>query len=91
MENNEIMTNNEEIVETTADEIVEAGNESFKIIAGVGLAIIAGICIYKYIAKPTMVKFKAKRNAKANDDEGFDFNSDGIVDDEEIIDCDEER
>lgn len=60
MDTNEIMAN-EEVVET-AEEIVEVSSgKGFRIAAGIGLAVLAGVIAYKYVAKPMIAKFKAQR------------------------------
>ena len=65
MENNEIMNNNEEVIETTTEEIVNASSgKGFKVAAGIGLAVLAGVVAYKYIGKPLLAKLKAKKEEK---------------------------
>lgn len=61
MDANEIMTNDEAILVT--EEIATAGSgNGFKIVAGIGLAVLAGGIAYKYIAKPLMAKIRSKKN-----------------------------
>lgn len=63
MENNEILMN-EEVMETT-EEIVNANSgKGFKVAAGIGLAVLAGVVAYKYIGKPLLAKLKAKKEEK---------------------------
>ncbi len=69
METNEIM-NNEEVIETVAEEAVNVvANAEAKTCkglitaAGVGVGMLAGFIIYKYIAKPALSKLKEKREA----------------------------
>lgn len=58
MEENNIM-NNEEIMETTTEEIVEAASKGgFKKVATFGLGMIAGAVAYKYVLKPIGAKIK---------------------------------
>lgn len=58
--NEEIITN-EEVIETT-EEIVKAGSgKGLKVAVGAGLAILIGINVYKYVAKPLTAKIKAKK------------------------------
>lgn len=58
MEENNIM-NNEEVMETTAEEIVEAASKGgFKKVATFGLGMIAGVVAYKYVLKPVEAKIK---------------------------------
>lgn len=60
MDTNEIMTN-EEVIET-AEEIVQNGSgKGFKVAVGIGLAVLAGVIVYKYVAKPMMTKIKAQK------------------------------
>ncbi|GHU53226.1 hypothetical protein FACS1894132_04820 [Clostridia bacterium] len=65
METNEIMVT-DEVIETT-EEIVKAGSgKSFKIAAGVGLAVVMGVIAYKHIAKPIWTKIKTKKEQQNN-------------------------
>ncbi len=60
MEANEIMVN-EEVIENTAEEIVKASSGKVLMVAGgIGLAVLAGVVAYKYVAKPAIARFKAK-------------------------------
>ena len=66
METNEIMTMNEEVIEEVTTEIAEADSgKAMSVIAGVGLAVLAGTVIYKFAVKPLVAKAKAKKEAKA--------------------------
>ena len=66
METNEIM-NNEEVMETTTEEIVKASSgKGFKVAASVGLAVLA---IYKYVGKPMIAKIKAQKEQQIIDAE----------------------
>ena len=62
MENNEIiniMNDNEEIIETTTEEIVKATANGGMMKAGtIGLAMIAGALTYKFVVVPAVAKFK---------------------------------
>ncbi len=64
MEPNEMMVN-EEVVETATEateEIVKkSSGKGFKIVAGVGLAIVVGGLAVKYVIIPTANKTKAKK------------------------------
>lgn len=77
MEENNIM-NNEEVMETTTEEIVEAASKGgFKKVATFGLGMIAGVVAYKYVLKPVGAKIKTwneERKAKKQvvDDATFD-------------------
>lgn len=58
---NEQIITNEEVIETT-EEIVKAGSgKGLKVAVGAGLAILIGINVYKYVAKPLAAKIKAKK------------------------------
>lgn len=48
----------EDVVETTTDKISGSG---LKIAAGVGVGMIAGVLIYKYVAVPVIAKMKARK------------------------------
>lgn len=68
METNNVITF-DETIEDAVNENVKAGNGSFKIINAIGIGVIVGaitIATYKYIAKPAIINFKNKRNAKCN-------------------------
>ena len=57
--NNEIMNNNEEVIETATEEIVKAtSNGGMKKATTIGLAMIAGALIYKFVVVPAAAKFK---------------------------------
>ena len=60
MENNEILTN-EEVMETTEEIVNASSGKGFKVAAGIGLAVLAGVVAYKYIGKPLLAKIKAKK------------------------------
>lgn len=63
MENNEILTN-EEVMETTEEIVNASSGKGFKVAAGIGLAVLAGVVAYKYIGKPLLAKIKAKKEEK---------------------------
>ena len=53
------MENNEEVIETTTEEIVkEASNGGMKKATTIGLAMIAGALTYKFVVVPAAAKFK---------------------------------
>ena len=57
--NNEIMNNNEEVIETATEEIVKAtSNGGMKKATTIGLAMIAGALTYKFVVVPAAAKFK---------------------------------
>lgn len=60
--NNEIM--NEEVIETT-EEIVKASSGcGFRKVAGIGLAMIAGGLVCKFVVEPGVARFKAWRKTR---------------------------
>lgn len=66
MNNNEIMNN--EIVEATEEVIENAGlSKGVKIaagIGGIGLSVVVGVVVYKYVAKPVIANIKAQIEQK---------------------------
>lgn len=75
MENNEIMINDE--VMENATEIATDSKKGLKVAAGIGLAVIAGVVIYK-ISKKIIAKAKAAKEERAIEVEDF-----------EEVECDE--
>lgn len=71
MDANEILTN-EEVFEVTEEVAGTCYGKSFKVTAGIGLAVLAGGLAYKYIVKPMVVKLKAKKEQEKDDEECFD-------------------
>ena len=82
MEPNEMMVN-EEVVETATEateEIVKkSSGKGFKIVAGVGLAIVVGGLAVKYVIIPTANKIKAK---KQQDSDVIDGEFEEVADDD---------
>lgn len=66
METMEIM-NNEEVIETTEEIVNASSGKGFKVAAGVGLAVFAGVATYKYVVKPIMAKIKTKKEQQGED------------------------
>lgn len=63
MENNAIMNN--EVIETTEEVIENAGmSKGIKIAAGIGLSVIVGFMVYKYVAKPVIANIKTQIELK---------------------------
>ena len=63
MENNEIMNN--DVIEATEEVIENTGmNKGVMIAAGVGLSVVVGYVLYKYVAKPVVANIKARINQK---------------------------
>ena len=86
MEANEIMTN-EEVMETTTEEIVKASSASvFKTAAVFGLVFIAGYVAGKYIIDPTIARIKARKLDKQTvmQDDFDDFEEAAIVSGESV-------
>lgn len=88
--NNEIMNNNEEVIETATEEIVKAAsNGVMKKATTIGLAMIAGALTYKFVVVPAAAKFKNWReNRKTVVNQQQDDTIDGEFgeDDEETED-----
>lgn len=85
--NNEIMNNNEEVIETATEEIVKAtSNGGMKKATTIGLAMIAGALTYKFVVVPAAAKFKNwRKNRKTVVNQQQDDTIDGEfmeVDDE---------
>lgn len=63
MENTNIMNN--EVIEATEEVIENTGlNKGVKIAAGIGLSVVVGYVVYKYVAKPVVANIKAKIDQK---------------------------
>lgn len=64
MENNAIMNN--EVIETTEEVIENTGMSKgmSKIAAGIGLSVIVGFVVYKYVAKPVIANIKTQIELK---------------------------
>ena len=63
MENTEIMNN--DVIEATEEVIENTGmSKGIKIAAGVGLSVVVGYVLYKYVAKPVVANIKARINQK---------------------------
>ena len=81
METNEIM-NNEEVMEATTEEVVKASFEQgFEFGFGIGLAVLAGVAIYKHVGKPIIAKIKARKEQQIIDAE-WDDSEEPIVENE---------
>ena len=76
----ETNTLNEELIETGAEEITEAAsNGNFKMAAGLGIGILAGVALCK-IAKPVITKIRNRKKQK-----------DDVVDSEIVEETEAER
>lgn len=63
MENNAIMNN--KVIETTEEVIENTGmSKGVKIAAGIGLSVIVGFVVYKYVAKPVIANIKTQLELK---------------------------
>lgn len=63
MENTEIMNN--EVIEATEEVIENTGmSKGVKIAAGIGLSVIVGVVVYKYVAKPVIANIKTQIEQK---------------------------
>ena len=63
MNNTEIMNN--EVVEATEEVIENTGlSKGVKIAAGIGLSIVVGVIVYKYVAKPVIANIKTQIEQK---------------------------
>lgn len=58
--NNEIINNGEEVMETATEEIVKAtsANSSFSNVTKIGLSMLAGGLICKFVVEPGVAKLK---------------------------------
>lgn len=63
MDTNEIMNN--EVIETTEEIVKTSSGKTLKVAGGIGLAVIAGVVVYKYIVKPMVDKRKAEKEETA--------------------------
>ena len=71
-------------METTTEEIVKASSgKGFKVAAGVGLAVLAGVVIYKYVGKPMIAKIKAQKEQQVIDAEWEDSDEPNIENEKE--------
>lgn len=65
--NNEIIENSDEVMETATEEIVKAAssNSSFSTATKLGLAMIAGGLICKFVVEPGVAKLKRMAEERA--------------------------
>lgn len=69
MENTKIMNN--EVIEATEEVIENTGmNKGIKVAAGIGLSVVVGVIVYKYVAKPVIANIKAQIEQKKMAAEG---------------------
>jgi hypothetical protein len=63
MENTKIMNN--EVIEATEEVIENTGmSKGVKVAAGIGLSVVVGVIVYKYVAKPVIANIKAQIEQK---------------------------
>lgn len=63
MNNTEIMNN--EVVEATEEVIENTGlSKGVKVAVGIGLSIVVGVIVYKYVAKPVIANIKTQIEQK---------------------------
>lgn len=80
MENTKIMNN--EVIEATEEVIENTGmSKGVKIAAGIGLSVVVGYVVYKYVAKPVIANIKAQINQKKMDAEEQVMCADSEVED----------
>ena len=85
MENTKIMNN--EVIEATEEVIENTGmSKGVKIAAGIGLSVVVGYVVYKYVAKPVVANIKAQINQKKMAAE-----EDTMYADSEVVDAVEEN
>lgn len=58
-------TMNNEVIETAEEVIEKTGmSKGVKIAAGIGLSVVVGVVVYKYVAKPVIANIKAQIEQK---------------------------
>lgn len=73
----------EDVVETTTDKISGSG---LKIAAGVGVGMIAGVLIYKYVAVPVIAKMKARKETTVVENDAAIIEADEFEDVDDLDD-----
>lgn len=58
MENTKVIEATEEIIENTGM------SKGMKIAAGIGLSVVVGVIVYKYVAKPVIANIKTQINQR---------------------------
>lgn len=64
MDTKEIMVN-DEVLEATEEIATTGSSKGLKIAGIVGLSVLGGMVIYKYVIKPTVAKMKAKKELES--------------------------
>lgn len=81
MENTNIMNN--EVIEATEEVIENTGmSKGVKIAAGIGLSVVVGYVVYKYVAKPVVANIKAQIAQKKMAAEEHEIYADSDIVDE---------
>lgn len=62
MNNTEIMNN--EVIEATEEVIENTGISKGIKVAGIGLSVVVGVIVYKYVAKPVIANIKTQIEQK---------------------------
>lgn len=63
MNNTEIMNN--EVIEATEEVIENTGmSKGIKVAGGIGLSVVVGVIVYKYVAKPVIANIKTQIEQK---------------------------
>lgn len=63
MNNTEIMNN--EVIEATEEVIENTGmSKGIKVAVGIGLSVVVGVIVYKYVAKPVIANIKTQIEQK---------------------------
>lgn len=85
MENTKIMNN--EVIEATEEVIENTGmSKGIKIAAGIGLSVVVGYVVYKYVAKPVVANIKTQLAQKKMAAEEHEMYADA-----EVVDTIEEN
>ena len=64
---------NEEVMEATEEVVTTKSGKGLKVVLGIGLAVLAGKAISKYIIKPIKAKRKAKKEVVVEATKDDDF------------------
>lgn len=83
MNNTEIMNN--EVIEATEEVIENTGmSKGIKVAAGIGLSVVVGVIVYKYVAKPVIANIKTQIEQKKMAAEGQTI----ILDESDVVEED---
>ena len=64
MDTKEMMVN-DEVLEATEEIATTGSSKGLKIAGIVGLSVLGGMIIYKYVVKPTIAKIRAKKELES--------------------------